>query len=256
MIKEKKIIIANWKMNPVSEKEAQKLFLSIKNVASKLLNVQTIICPPFVYLNTLNKLFKGHRIAVGAQDVFYKNTGSFTGMISADMLKDNGIKYAIVGHSERRSLGETNEIVNQKIKLLLQADIVPIVCVGEVVRDEEAKHFDFLKNEILNSLDGVSAGSLENIIIAYEPVWAISTNSAGVAMNSQDIHEMTIFTKKVLSDKYGMKVVLPKILYGGSVNVENVEDLIMNGNIDGLLVGKASLSVNDFKEILSVANKM
>lgn len=251
-MKNKKIVVANWKMNPTTEQEAKKIFLGIKRAASKLSNIQTIVCPPFIYLNTLNKLYKGHRIAIGAQDVFEKKAGSFTGEISLGMLKLNDVEYVILGHSERRALGESSELVNEKIKLVLKSGLNVILCVGELERSDHGEHFGFLKDQILNSLKGINKNYLKNILIAYEPVWAISGNSGNKATTSENIHEMVIFIKKVLSDKYGAKNTLPKILYGGSVNPKNIEDLMLGGNTDGFLVGAASLDAEKFNYILKI----
>ncbi len=254
MSKNKKIIIANWKMNPESLSEAKKIFLGIKKNASKLSGVQTIVCPPFIYLNELVSLYKGHRIVIGAQDVFSKNKGSFTGVISPNMLSKNKIEYVIIGHSEKRALGEDNKIVNEKIKASLKAGLKIVLCIGEKNRNADAKYFDFLKDELLASLDGVTANGLRKILIAYEPIWAISNNSSGKAMSPSEIHEMAIFIKKVLSDSYGIKTKMPQILYGGSVNPKNTKEILEEGGIDGLLVGKMSLLSEKFGEILKIAN--
>ena len=253
MQKTKKIIIANWKMNPEKSPEAKKIFLSIKKTINKLLNVQIIVCPPYVFLNELMVLCSG-RIVVGAQNVFSKNKGSFTGMISPNMLSKNGIKYVILGHSERRFLGENDEIVNKKVKIALKSGLKVILCIGEKERDKDVKYFNFLKNQILGSLDGVSKKYLKNILIAYEPLWAISTNK-GKAINPANLYEMVIFIKKVLSDKYGVDIKFPKIVYGGSVNPKNTKQFLEEGGIDGLLIGRDSLNIDKFIEILKITNK-
>jgi len=256
MSKNKKVIIANWQMNPAEIKEAKKIFLGIKNVANKLLNVQTVVCPPFIYLEEIVSLYNGHRIAIGAQDVFEKNKGSFTGMISPNMLKKNGVDYVILGHSERRALGESNKYINSKVRASLKAGLKVILCVGEKERDNQGQYFIFIKNQILNSLEGVTKVSSNNFFIAYEPIWAISNNSKTKAMSSDQIYEMTIFIKKVLADKFGLKFKMAGILYGGSVNFTNVKDILKNGGVDGLLVGSASLDAKKFNKLLEVANKI
>jgi len=255
-MKNKKLIIANWKMNPVSETEAKKLFLGIKKISSRLQSVQTVVCPPFLYINSLVDLYKGHRVAIGAQDAFIKNKGSFTGMISPEMLEDIGVDYVIIGHSERRALGEDNELISKKILASVRSGLKVILCVGERERNGQGEYFDFLEEQLLNSLDGISKNALKNVIVAYEPVWAISGNGENQAMTSEDIHEMTIFIKKVLSDKYGKKTKLPLVVYGGSVNAKNTKDILENGNVKGLLVGKASLNIKKFSEILKIANNL
>lgn len=255
MFKNKKLIVANWKMNPESLTEAKKIFLGIKKVAGKLLNVQTVICPPFIYLEKIISLYQGHRIAIGAQDVFEKNTGSFTGMISPNMLKKSGIGYVILGHSERRALGESDERINNKVKASLRSGLKVILCVGEKERDSQGQYFIFIKNQILNSLEGVAKNSLDNLSIAYEPIWAISNNSKNKAMSSDQIYEMIIFIKKVLFDKFGIKIKTPQILYGGSVNSKNTKEILEKGGVDGLLIGRAGLDIKKFSDILNIADR-
>ena len=256
MLKTKKIIIANWKMNPLSTKDVKKLFLGIKNTGSKLKNIQTVICPPFIYLNDLVGMYKGHRIAIGAQDVFSENKGSFTGMISPKMLKNSKVEYVIIGHSEIRVLCNSNKIISKKVLASVMSGLKVILCVGERSRDKDGKQFDFIKKELLESLEGISKNHLKNIFIAYEPIWAISNDSKSVAMSSEDIHEMSIFIKKVLVDNFGAKTKFAGVLYGGSVNSKNTKDILENGNVDGLLVGRASLDAAKFGEILKTANSM
>jgi len=256
MERNKKIIIANWKMNPVSQKKSNKLFLGIKKTASRLRNVQTIVCPPFIYLNELAKQYKGHRISIGSQDSFYENTGFFTGEVSSKMLKNNSVEYVILGHSERRALGESNDIINKKVLASLNSGLNVVLCIGEKEKKNQGEQFAFLKKEILESLDGVQKKMLKNVFIAYEPIWAISSRSKGIAMSSEDIYEMTIFIKKVLADKFGLKFKMAGILYGGSVNFTNVKDILKNGGVDGLLVGSASLDAKKFNKLLEVANKI
>ncbi len=256
MLKNKKLIIANWKMNPTSETKAKKLFLSVKRVSSRLQNIQTVVCPPFLYIKSLANLYKGHRVAVGAQDTFIKNKGSYTGMVSPEMLEDVGCEYVIIGHSERRALGEDNKLVSKKILASVRAGLKVILCVGEQKRDDGAEHFNFLEEQLIASLEGISKNALKNIIVAYEPVWAISDKSKNKAVDSEDIQEMSIFTKKVLSDKYGVKTKLPPIIYGGSVNPNNAKNILENGNVEGLLVGRASLDSKKFNMILKIANEL
>jgi triosephosphate isomerase len=249
-MKNKKIIIANWKMNPNSLEKAKKLLSDTKKVSSKLKNIETIVCPPYIYLSDLVK--KG--IFVGAQNVFSKNVGAHTGMISPYMLEDLGVEYVIIGHSERR-LWETNDVVNKKIIEAMRSGLKVILCIGENERDKDAKYFNFLKNQIIESLEGVSKNALKNICIAYEPIWAISSNK-GSAITPENLHEMIIFIKRVLSDKYGVSTKPPKILYGGSVNPKNTQGFFTETSIDGLLVGGASLDIKKFGEILKIADEI
>lgn len=236
----KKIIIANWKMNPDSLNEAKKIFNKIKIAAEKLKKVETIICPPFTYLSALR--------TTGAQDVFYEDKGAYTGEISAKMLKDLGVKYVIIGHSERREMGETNEIINKKIKASLKAGLKIIFCVGEKKRDGEDEYLNFVKNQINKGLKNIPKKFFKNLIIAYEPVWAISSQKGARADNPGSAFEIAVFIKRTLLQK------IP-ILYGGSVNPENARGFLEQSGMNGLLVGSQSLIPENFIKILKIANK-
>lgn len=246
----RRIVIANWKMNPQSQKEAEVLFRAIaKNKNSKKIDV--VICPPVLYIEKFKKI--SSKIVLGAQNVFYEKKGAFTGEISADMLSSIGAKYVIIGHSERRSLGETNQDVNRKIKASLSSGIIPIVCIGEIERDENHEYFNIIKNQIEECLDGVHKDMLSKIIIAYEPVWALSTTLGHKDATALDSFEMSIFIKKIISDKFKGKIVMPRIIYGGSVDDKNCADFLTNGGVAGVLVGGASLNANKFLTIINIA---
>ena len=169
----KKIIIGNWKMNPLTLKEAEKLFGAIAKNVSRLKKTEIIVCPPFLYLEELKKLSR--KISLGAQDAFWGEVGAFTGEISGQMLYDAGVRYVILGHSERRALGENNGSINKKIKSSLAAGLRPILCVGENMRDENHEYFGLVKTQLEECLAGISRDSVSKIIVAYEPVWAISS---------------------------------------------------------------------------------
>ncbi len=246
MKKSKTLIVGNWKMNPGNIKKAEEIFLAIKDSAKSLKNTKVVICPPFVYLNDLEKKALSSKISLGAQDVFWENNGSFTGEISPEMLK--GESYVILGHSERREIGETDEMVSKKISSALKAKLIPIVCIGEKERDEHGEYLLFLKNQIVNSLAKISKLQLAKIILAYEPVWAIGKKEA---MQVTEIHEMTIFIKKVLSEITKSKNIFEiPVLYGGSVNHSNAKEIITLGEVDGLLVGRESLEPKKFGLLL------
>jgi len=249
----KKVIVANWKMNPQTLREARNIFNGIKKIAKKLKKVETIVCPPFVYLSAI-----GHRPSatkLGAQDLFWEEKGAFTGEISAQMLKDFGVQYVIVGHSERRELGETNEIVNKKVRAALAAGFNLILCVGEKERDLEDKYLDFVKDQVIEGLRGVQKKYFKNILIAYEPVWAISSKGGAVADAPESAFGMAIFIRRMLLPIVGNKLArsIP-ILYGGSVGPENVGGFLQN--MQGALVGSKSLNPKDFGEILKIANNI
>lgn len=252
-MKRKYLIVANWKMNPGSAAEARVLFSKTKQTGSRLDKVETVICPPFLYLG----LFAHggtRRVFLGAQNVFWANFARATGEVSPEMLKDLGVIYCIVGHSERRSLGETSEMVSKKLSAALAEGLIPIVCVGERERDVEGKYFDLLKNQLIASLSGTARAAFRDISIAYEPLWAIG-KSAREAMEPRVICEMSIFIRKVLSDQYGEEAAkLPRILYGGSVEERNIASILSEGGVSGLLVGHASLNAEGFGKMLKAAH--
>ncbi|MCW9054509.1 MAG: triose-phosphate isomerase [Candidatus Pacebacteria bacterium] len=250
----KKLIIANWKMNPQSAADAKRLFAEVKQMASKLAKVQTVIAPPSIYLPILSSLYRGHRILLSAQNMFWEEKGSYTGEVSPKMLKDIGATYVILGHSERRAQGEDDQAVNRKVLAALKAGITPVVCVGESDRDHrEGTHLTFLRSQITKALKGVSERQLVRIVIAYEPIWAIGKGE-GAAMQPDELHETVLFIRKIITELYKKQVAfrLP-VIYGGSVEPGNVATLLAEGEVDGLLVGHASLSAKSFNEILKFA---
>jgi triosephosphate isomerase len=247
----KKIVIANWKMNPIALKEAEKLSIHIaKSVLGKK-KVEVVLCPPFLYLEKLKKNLKNKKVAFGAQDSFSEKNGAYTGEIASEMLYDIGSRYVILGHSERRSMGETNELINKKIKSALDASLCPVLCIGENKRDENHEFLNFVKKELEECLIGISKNSISKVIIAYEPIWAIG-NGAHPATPAEFL-EMNIFIRKILSDKFGINYVDGvRIVYGGSVDDKNAEDFIKEGQADGFLVGRASLDPKKFGEIVNI----
>lgn len=231
-----KIVVANWKMNPQTLVEAEELFRASSSV---------IVCSPFIYLEELSKIKSG--AILGAQDISLSDEPGQTGEISGEMLKQFGVKYVIVGHSDRRwKLGESDETVNKKIKLALSHGLTPIVCIGE--RSREGDFEDFLKKQTLATFSGLLASEeAQKCLVAYEPVWAISTtpgvkpDTPGSAMESIGV------VKQALSSD------LP-FLYGGSVTSANVRDFLSLKEISGVLVGGASLDKEEFKKIIEIAS--
>jgi triosephosphate isomerase (TIM) len=188
--------------------------------------------------------------------VFFETKGSYTGEVSAPMLASIGTEYVIVGHSERRARGENNEIVNRKVRVALLEGIDVVLCIGEEARDHGGEYLLFLTEELISALSGLKKDSLKHIAIAYEPIWAIGKTSKD-AMKPSDMHEMSLFIRKILTDRYDRATALSvPILYGGSVEVENSETLLRGGEIDGFLVGHASLDPESFKEILALASAL
>ncbi|MEK7213826.1 MAG: triose-phosphate isomerase [Patescibacteria group bacterium] len=250
----KRIIVGNWKMHPTTLEEANRLFRSIKNISNKLVSTHIIICPPFIYIPSLIKSRASSTISIGAQDVFFEEQGSFTGEISPLMLKNIGITHVIVGHSEKRELGDTDEMISKKIQSLLEVGIHPILCVGEKVRDEHGEYLEVLKTQIKNSLNKVPKKYIKQLIVAYEPIWAIGAKEP---MDPETVHEMSIFVKKVLSDIYGHdEAIATPVLYGGAINFRNAGDIIILGQVDGLLVGRESVNRQGFSELLKTIDSL
>ncbi len=250
-MQKKKIIIGNWKMNPSSGKEAENLFKNLlKNKINKS-KAEIVICPPALYLERLYKSSK--KISLGVQNIYFGGEGATTGEISANMAENSGAKYVILGHSERRAMGEAEDIINKKIKTAFYVGLIPILCVGEKQRDESHDHFNLIKTQLEGALSGVTKSSLSKLIIAYEPVWAIGDKALREA-RPMEFMEISIFIRKVLSDKFGVAAGSePRIIYGGSVNPGDAEGFLRDGKADGLLVGRASLDPKRFLEIISLA---
>lgn len=246
-------IVANWKMNPQSQKEAEILFKGVSILVKNFKNTKIVICPSFTHLFLLQKI-KNKKIILGAQNVAKDLEGSHTGEVSPKMLKNMGVNFVIVGHSERRIMGESNKIINEKILNLLKLKLSPILCVGENTRDHDGFYLSFVGEQIKECLNGISRAQMKNIIIAYEPVWAIGKNATREA-TKEEFMEMKIFIKKVVSDIFDSKIAhsIP-IIYGGSVNQLNAKYFVQEGGADGLLVGRDSLNIKKFSSILSSIN--
>lgn len=249
MKRSKTLVIANWKMNPETQATAREIFMETQKIAKNLKNSKVVVCPPYIYLQDLETL-KDKNIKLGAQDVFSEQSGAFTGEISPKMLKLEGEEYVIIGHSERRELGETDLMIANKVLASLKIGLETILCVGEKERDSHGDYLNFLRQQIINSLNKVSKRYLKKLIIAYEPVWAIG-KSEDEALKATDLHETSIFIKKVLSEIYGQELAMSvRILYGGSVNHKNAKELVTLGEVQGLLVGRESLNTKKFENLL------
>jgi triosephosphate isomerase len=252
--KRRKLVVGNWKMNPQTLEEARAIAAATKRAVKKVRGVDAVICPPFPFVSLFAKLEKP--LFLGAQDVFWEDSGSFTGEVSARMLAASGCSYVIVGHSERRAMGETDEMVSRKALAALKTDMRVIICVGEQTRDEHASYLEQLKNQIKDSLARVPKRLLSQVVIAYEPVWAIGKSYTD-AMTGADMQQMSIFIQKVLADIYGKdEAAGVAILYGGSVAPINARDIISHGQVDGFLVGRQSLDGAAFSEIISIVGSV
>lgn len=239
------LIIANWKCNPTTLKEAKQLFNLVREGLKNIKNVKVVICPPFVYIPSLAKASQS-KIALGAQDVFWEEKGAFTGEVSPEMLKDLGVEYVIIGHSERRKyLRETDKMINKKLKASIAASLKPILCLGSKKRGKEEKKV--IETQLKRALVGIKKSDLKNIIIAYEPIWAISTTKSSVVATPENTKEGEVFLRRSLSKLYSRGIAQKtKIIYGGSVNSQNIEDFIKKARMDGVLIGAASLKPADF----------
>lgn len=247
------VIAGNWKMNN-DLKESEKLIVELKNLLlNEKPNCDVIVCPPFTSLSEASKLLKGSAIKLGAQNMHFEDNGAFTGEVSASMLKSVGCEYVIIGHSERRHiLGETDEVINKKIKKALAAGLKPIFCVGELLEERESGTTnDVVKRQILKGLEGVSSDDMKNIIVAYEPVWAIGTGKTASPAQAQEVHE---FIRDLIEIGFSLEVANDLVIqYGGSVKPDNAKELISQKDIDGALVGGACLKADSFIGIIKGA---
>lgn len=246
-------IAGNWKMN-LDRKGAVALATELREQSEQLATgVDLAVCPPFVFLESVGKAVAGSRIALGAQDMYFEKSGAFTGEISAAMLADLGCRYVILGHSERRHvLGETDEDVRRKAQAALATALTPIVCVGELLAEREAgQTHDVIARQFNGSLAGLTADQIRQIVIAYEPVWAIGTGKVATPEQAEEVH---MDLRNLLQNKYNRETAeAVRIQYGGSVKPENARELLAQPNIDGALVGGASLKAGDFLGIVAGA---
>jgi len=246
----KKIVAGNWKMNK-SLQEGLELARGLdKALKGKAVNCDVIIGTPFIHLASVVEAIDTNRIGVAAQNCADKESGAYTGEVSASMVASTGAKYVILGHSERRAYyGETPEILKEKVKLALANGLTPIFCIGEVLEEREAnKHFDVVKAQLKASLFELSAEDFAKIVLAYEPVWAIGTGKTATPAQAQEMHA---FIRETLIAKYGKEIADDtSILYGGSVNAGNAKELFSNVDVDGGLIGGASLGVDKFLPIV------
>lgn len=244
----KALIVANWKMNPDTLKAAKKLAEATKKAAAGAKGVSVVICPPAVFLRELASA-RG-KVSFGAQNVHFENRGSFTGEVSALQAKDAKASHAIIGHAERRAMGETNDDVRKKVDAALAANLTPILCIGERERGQGAEHFEFVRDQIRSCISEEAGKRLSKIVVAYEPVWAIG---APKPMLAGQMHEMSIFIRKTLVERFGSAGHNVTILYGGAIDATNAADMIRDGDVAGLLVGRASVDAIVFTALLKAS---
>ncbi len=249
----KKIVAGNWKMfNNLNQSIT--LISEIKQeMANANVNCKVIVCPPFTSLEAASTLTKDSSISVGAQNMYFEENGAYTGEISADMLLSVGCEYVILGHSERRTIfKESDELINKKIKKALSKGLKPIFCIGETLQErEEDRTKKVIEVQVKQGLVGVTAEDFKNIILAYEPVWAIGTGKTASPAQAQEVHK---FIRSLLAELYGKEVADATVIqYGGSVKPENAKELMAQPDIDGALVGGACLKAASFIEIIKAA---
>lgn len=245
----KPIIAGNWKMNN-TKAEAEELLTALKPLVKDVKGVDIVVCVPFTDIEKVKKLVKGSKIRVGAQNVSWADKGAFTGEISAAMLIEAGAEYVVIGHSERRQyFGETDETVNKRTVQALKNGLKPIVCVGETLSEREGGFTEsILYKQIEGAFEGIDAEDAKKIVVAYEPVWAIGT---GKTATSEQANDTIRFIRKTLAKKYGRAVAnRVRIQYGGSMNAKNCKELMAMPEIDGGLIGGASLKAADFAAIV------
>ncbi len=244
------LIAGNWKMN-TDLASALELAEGLKKEAGNVAELDIAVCPPSVYVHGVASVLKGTKIAVGAQNAYFEKEGAFTGEISMGMLKDIGCQYVILGHSERRHiLHESSEDVNVKVHAALAAGLVPIVCVGELLKERENGTTELVvRRQFDGSFSGVSADDMTKCVIAYEPVWAIGTGKVATPDQAEEVH---LSIRKMLAERYHKDVAeAVRIQYGGSVNDKNAQEILAKPNVDGALVGGASLKVASFMGIIN-----
>jgi len=248
MVKNPPFIAGNWKMH-MTIPEAKNLATAIVKAATGLSEAEIVLAPPFTALSEVKKVLEDSSVQLAAQNLFWEEKGAFTGEVSAPLLKDAGCQYVIIGHSERRQyFGETDSGVNKKIQATLKSGVFPIVCIGETLAERESgETMDVISRQIQGGLEGIGAGDFKSIVIAYEPVWAIGTGKTATAGQAEEVHS---HIREKLALRYGIGPAgCAIILYGGSVKPANSFALLSEKNIDGFLVGGASLEAESFIQI-------
>lgn len=248
----KPLIVGNWKMNN-SITESTALVNRIKTLAKDIAGVEIVVAPPFTALNSVRNIIAGSNIKLGAQNLFWEDSGAYTGEVSPLMIRDIGCEYVIIGHSERRGyFHESDEVVNKKIRAALRNKLKAIICVGESLKErKEDKTMQVIESQIKMGLEGISAEEIKEITIAYEPIWAIGT---GVTATPQQANEVHVYIRRLLSQIFSKDTAsFIRVLYGGSVNPSNSSELMSEKEIDGALVGGASLDADSFVQIVKSA---
>lgn len=247
------LIVGNWKLHPVSLADAQTLAAGVAKHIKQSSEPYVAIAPPFPYLSEVGKKIRRSTVALAAQDVYQKNSGAHTGEVSTVQLKDLGVEFVIIGHSERRAMGESDVEVREKTAAVLQHRLIPIVCIGERDRDEQGQFFSVIEEQLRSLADSLTSAQIKKVVIAYEPIWAIGTGNTATAA---DVKEMQLFIETVLTKLYDRTTARAvRLLYGGSVKPQNAAELYAEGGMRGFLVGGASLQADDFAAIIQATKQ-
>ena len=241
------LVVANWKMYPQTLRAAKELVSATKRSLGKLTGVKVVIVPPSVFLKEVGKGARSTKVAYGAQNAHFERVGAFTGEVSMGQVRDAGATYVLIGHSERRAMGESNEDTNKKLLAALEAGLKPILCVGEWERDEDGEYLEGFSAQVRDGLAGVPKNKLKNVLIAYEPVWAIGGEQAP---EPHVVHEMVLYIRKILMEPFGKAALTIPVLYGGSVNEDTARLMLDEGEVQGLLVGHVSVDAKRFSTLL------
>ncbi|MFX1427956.1 MAG: triose-phosphate isomerase [Promethearchaeota archaeon] len=249
------IIGGNWKMNRGTPNESRRMLKALIPLIESIKKVEIMIAPPFTSLIETYKIIKGKNLKLGAQNMYYEETGAFTGEISPKFLKDLGVDYVILGHSERRNIfNESDDLINKKLKKALLIGLKPIVCIGEHLAEREAgKTKDIILHQINETFKDINKDQIIRTVIAYEPIWAIGTGKTATPEQAEEIH---VYIREILSQKFNKETAdSVRIQYGGSIKPSNAEDLFKKENIDGGLVGGASLEADSLAQIIKAAER-
>jgi triosephosphate isomerase len=251
----KKIIAGNWKMNKTGA-EAASFARDLKIKTLNINKTEIIVCPPFTALAPVHEMLKEGRIKMGAQNVHWEPDGAYTGEVSAEMIENAGCKYVIIGHSERKQyFGETNQSVNKKIRRTLTTSLSPIFCIGETLQQrQDGQTNEIIKKQLIEGLADLSSDQMKRIVLAYEPVWAIGTGLTATPEQAEEVHQ---FIRELIGERFNPQVAeVASILYGGSAKPDNIKELLSQQNIDGGLIGGASLKVDSFVAMIKIAEEL
>jgi len=248
----KSIVVANWKMNPPTFREAKALFEAAKKAAQAGPNISLIIAPPAIYLRELAAGYRGTKVFFAVQNAHAEASGAWTGETSMAQARDAGAGYVLIGHSERRAMGETNDDTRKKVSAALSLKMIPILCVGETSRLSSGEHFSIIAEQLLAGIKDVPPAKISKVIIAYEPIWAIGGE---VTMSPRDMHTMAIFIRKTIVGVYGDVGHKVRILYGAAVGEKNAVAMMKDGDVRGFIVGHVSTNAERFTALLRALQK-